>query len=415
MTDAATPPISTKPRFNPFSEEFRHDPYPVYRVLREVEPVHRTLGMWVLTRHADVYGVMRDKTYSAALIPQLMSRQAHRLEVGDVGRVERLGRKSLVFTDNPDHARLRGLVNRAFTAKSVAALRPRIAEIAAALTHRAWQNGGMDVIADLAAPLPVQVMCEWLGLPDGMQAEVGGWTHDIRFLLEPGLMKAEDFRNVSAVVEEFVAALEIVINARRRDPGDDLLSRLLASETASGDKLTDEELVFVCIMCFVAGNETTKSLIGNGVLAFLRHPEQETLLRSRPELAERSVDEVLRYDAPLQQTKRLATRDLEIAGQQVRAGEQVLLCMGAANRDPEAFDYPDTFDITRGVPNHLAFGHGMHGCLGGALAKLQAQVAFEALFARPERLTPQHSQLRWQNQSFIVRGLTHLPVTVSGR
>jgi cytochrome P450 len=245
-----------------------------------------------------------------------------------------------------------------------------------------------------------------------MRAKVAGWTHDIRFLLEPGLMKPPDFAHVCAVVEEFVAGLEAVIAERRRAPGGDLISELLAAETASGGGLSDEELVFVCIMCFVAGNETTKSLIGNGVLAFLRHPEQESRLRVDPGLVEQAVDEVLRYDSPLQQTKRLATRDLEIAGQQVRAGDQVLLCLGAANRDPDAFPDPDTFDITRGATNHLAFGYGMHGCLGRALAELQARIAFAALYTRPERLRLAASALVWQDASFIVRGLAELPVTV---
>jgi hypothetical protein len=374
--------VETRVRFNPFSAEFRRDPYPLYRQLREAQPVHRTLGMWVLTRHADVQSVLRDRTFSAGLIPQLVSKQADRLSQDNVARIARLGQKSLVFTDNPDHARLRGLVNRVFTTQAIAKLRPLVSDIAERLVQRAWDNGGMDAIADFAAPLPITVLCEWMALPDSLRERVGSWTHDIRFLLEPGLLKADGFKQVCDVVEVFAHALDDVVAERRSRPGDDLISGLLAAETGGGDKLSDEELVFVCIMCFVAGNETTKSLIGNGLLALLRHPAQDDQLRRRPECRNGAVDEALRYDSPLQLTKRLATRDVQIGEARIREGDQVLLCLGAANRDPAVFSRPDEFDITRDAKGHLAFGYGMHGCLGALLAELQADVAFECLDQR---------------------------------
>ncbi|MGC4992245.1 cytochrome P450 [Nocardia salmonicida] len=405
-------PSRPRVRFNPFSTEFRQDPYPLYQQLRDAEPVHRTLGMWVLTRHAEVRGVLHDRSFSAGLIPSLVSRQAERLGHCSVAQIERLGRKSLVFTDNPDHARLRGLVNRVFTARSVESLRPLVARVAADLMERAWRDGGLDVIADLAAPLPVAVLCEWMDLPEELRARVGPWTHDIRFLLEPGMMKAGDFERVRVVVEEFAAAIDAVLPERRARPGSDLISQLLAARTAGGDVLTDEEVVFVAIMCFVAGNETTKSLIGNGTLALLRHPAQAALLRRGPESVEAAVTEALRYDPPLQLTKRLATRDIQLDGARISAGEQILVCLGAANRDPDVFTRPDEFDLTRTGGGHLGFGHGMHGCLGGLLAELQAQVAFEYLFVRSEHLEPRQTDLEWQDHSFIVRGLKSLPVDV---
>ncbi|MEV0769400.1 cytochrome P450 [Nocardia salmonicida] len=405
-------PSRARVRFNPFSAEFRQDPYPLYQQLREAEPVHRTLGMWVLTRHAEVRGVLHDRSFSAGLIPSLVSRQAERLGHCSVAQIERLGRKSLVFTDNPDHARLRGLVNRVFTARSVESLRPLVARVAADLMERAWRDGGLDVIADLAAPLPVAVLCEWMDLPEELRPRVGPWTHDIRFLLEPGMMKAGDFERVRVVVEEFAAAIDAVLPERRARPGSDLISQLLAARTAGGDVLTDEEVVFVCIMCFVAGNETTKSLIGNGTLALLRHPAQAALLRRGPESVEAAVTEALRYDPPLQLTKRLATRDIQLDGARISAGEQILVCLGAANRDPDVFARPDEFDLTRTGGGHLGFGHGMHGCLGGLLAELQAQVAFEYLFVRSEHLEPRQTDLEWQDHSFILRGLKSLPVDV---
>ncbi|GAF43318.1 cytochrome P450 [Rhodococcus wratislaviensis] len=394
-------------RFNPFSADVRGDPYPVYRQLREM-PVHKTLGMWVLTRHADVQAVLRDRSFSAGLIPQLIRQQADRVTQGDVGRIERLARKSLVFTDNPDHARLRALVNRAFTGQAVAMLRPRVVVVAEQLLANARDRGEMDAIVEFAGPLPIQVMCDWLALPEDVRERVGDWTHNIRFLLEPGLMQAEDFSRVCAVVEEFAHALAGVIAQRRAQLGGDLISRLLAAETSGGDRLSDEELIFVCIMCFVAGNETTKSLVGNGLRALLLNPEQDARMRARPDLARCAVTETLRYDSPLQFTKRVATRDVD----QIRAGDQVLLCVGAANRDPEVFEDPDRFDITRNTQGNLAFGHGMHGCLGGALAEMQAEVAFQTLYRRAKGLRLLTHQHEWQEHSLIVRGLKHLPVAL---
>ncbi len=415
---AAERPAPAKVRFNPFGAEFRRDPYADYRRLREAKPVHKTMGMWVLTRHADVMSVMRDRSFSVGLIPRLVTQQVQRVAPEDrsrvdVDRFQTLARKSLVFTDNPDHARLRPLVNRAFTS-AVAGLRPRIAQIVDELLEQAWERGGMDAIADFAGPLPIRVMCDWMELPQELHDRVGPWTHELRGLLEPGLLRADELTQVSDVLGAFVDSLAGVIDARRAHPGDDLISRLVAAQTSGGDRLSPEELVFVCIMCFVAGNETTKSLIGNGLLALLQHPSEDRRLRRDPELADGAVDEALRYDCPLQMTKRVATRDVQIGGELIRAGDQVLLCMGAANRDPAVFDRPEEFDIARGPTPHLAYGYGMHGCLGGRLATLQAQVAFEHLYRRAERLELLGDDLEWQHHSFIVRGLKALPVAVRG-
>jgi cytochrome P450 len=305
-------------------------------------------------------------------------------------------------------------VNRVFTARAVAGLRTRVRDVAGRLVQQAQADGGMDAITSFAAPLPVTVMCDWMALPDSLRGHAGHWTHDVRFLLEPGLMNAGDLTRVSDVVEAFARALQEVVSRRRSAPGDDLISQLLAARTAGGDKLSDEEIVFVCIMCFVAGNETTKSLIGNGLLALLKHPGQSDRLRREPGLLSGTVDEALRYDSPLQMTKRLAMSDVEIGGQRIREGDQVLLCLGAANRDPAVFSSPDEFDVTRGATEHLAFGYGMHGCLGGMLARLQAETALGCLYGHGVQLGLLTTQLEWQDHSFIVRGLKHLPVSLRG-
>ncbi|MGW5574580.1 cytochrome P450 [Nocardia thailandica] len=396
-------------RFNPFDAAFRRDPYPVYRRLRETAPVHRTLGMWVLTRYDDARAVLADRSFSAGLIPRLVAEQAVRLGRPAPERIGRLGRASLVFTDNPDHARLRGLVNRVFTAGAVAELRPLVA----AASRRILDDtdpAEVDLIAEYAAPLPVSVLCDWMALPGELRGVVGAWTHDIRFLLDPGLMRAGDLDRVRTVVELFTDALAEVFDARRAAPGDDLLSRLLAARTAGGERLTDEELAFLCIMCFVAGTETSTCLIGNAALALLRHPDRAAAIRADPTRARAAVTETLRYDAPLQLTKRQATRDVALAGHTVRAGDQVLICLGAANRDPAAFDHPDEFDPTRSGPAHLAFGHGMHGCLGGALAELQAEIAVAELFGPGRRPAAAFDEVDWQEHSSLLRGPRALPV-----
>jgi len=436
MTTVAPGPDARAPvRFNPFSPSFREDPYPAYRALRETRPVHRTMGMWVLTRHADVRAVLADRTFGVGVIPALISKQAARVAGPDVARIARLSRASLVFTDDPDHARLRPVLNRVFTARAIAARRPHAAAAAdrllaaasaagaARAAGAAGAAGEIDAVADFAAPLAVGVLCDWMGLPAEVRARVAGWTHDIRFLLEPGLMSAADFTRVREVVELFVAALEPVVAERRARPGDDLISALLAAQAGTGDSARrgDEELLFVCIMCFVAGVETTTALIVNGLLALLRHPEQAALARSAPGpgpgpgLAAGVVEETLRYDSPLQMTKRLAGVDTVVGGETIRAGEQVLLCLGAANRDPAAFERPDTFDVTRPGRAHLAFGHGMHVCLGGLLARLEAEVAFEAVLRHPIRLARPGDPVEWQDHSFIVRRPRRLPVALGAR
>ncbi len=399
-------------KLNPFRPDFRLDPYPIYHQLREVNPVHRSLGMWVLTRHADVMNVLRDKTFSARSIPIQVHEQAQRTGLDGADRIERLAEKSLVFTDNPEHARLRGLVNRVFTGPSIAALRPRIAVLASALVQRAWAAGGLDVIAELAGPLPITVLCDWMDLPGDIRAQAGDWTRDIRFLLEPGLMRPADLVRVRDVVETFTVALEAVVAARRVAPGDDLVSALAAARTNSGDRLSDEEVAFVCMMCFIAGTETTKALVGNMVWALLTHEAQHRLLRANPGLAGAAVEETLRFESPLQQTKRLATVPTTVAGERVAPGNQVLLCLAAANRDPAVFERPDEFDLSRNAKVQVAFGYGMHGCLGGALASLQAELVAVELYKRPETLELVHTEPQWQDQSLILRGLARLEVNV---
>lgn len=404
--------VGTGVRFNPFAPAFRKDPYPDYERLRTLSPVHRTLGMWVLTRHSDVRRVLRDATFSAALIPDLVSANTARHGREEPAAVRRVGANSLVFTDDPEHARLRSLANQVFSARATASLREHIRITSQTLIRNAMRScEPVDVIADYAAPLPVTVICEWMNLPTSMRPDIGRWTHGIRFLLEPTLMTATDLDHVHAVVDAFTVALRRVVDERLKHPDIDLISRMLAA-TTDADELSVDEIVVLCIMCFVAGNETTTALIGNTSLVLLSRPDLVASMRSGQLPVRAVIDESVRYESPLQMTKRVATVDTDIGGHVVRAGDQLLLCLGAANRDPDVFDRPDDFLPARTGMTHVGFGYGMHRCLGALLAKMQAEIAVENLFtlADPRRIDA--TPLQWQSRSSIVRGLAQLPVTL---
>lgn len=401
-------------RFNPFAPDFLRDPHPQYRALRAA-PVQRSLGMWVLTRHADVRAVLHDRGMSAELIPHLVGRRADGLDPARVDRIRRLGRASLVFTDNPAHARLRALVNRVFTPAAVAGTAPMVARRASVRVAALRAAGGGDVVAELASPLPVEVLCDWMALPGPARRHIAGWTRTVRLLLEPGMLAGDALGRVAEALEAFLDTLAPLVDRRRTEPGDDLVSALAAARTGAGDRLSDEEVAFLAVMCFVAGTETTAALVSATVLALLRHPEQAALVRARPELAPAAVREALRHDSPLQMTKRVATREVVVGEARIRAGDQVLLCLAAANRDPAAFPEPDRYDLTRDQKDNLGFGHGMHGCLGGSLAEGQAAAAVTALFGAPGAVALQPGPLRWQTASTIMRGLAALPVTIGDR
>lgn len=411
----ATPDVSAdahgrpgRPRFNPFSEEFRRDPYAVYRRLRENDPMHRVLGMWVLTRYADVAAVLRDRRFSSSLFPAAI-KQHQPKNGGTFGRSESFIAKAIVFTENPDHARLRRLVGPCFNAEAVEAERPHIETLVDALLDGAQGQGGMEAIAEFADLIPLHVTADRLGLPDDARPRIREWTHLIRFLLDPGLMVPDDYVRVEAALAEFMDFVRPLVRERRERPGDDVISRLVASR-AGDERLTDDEVVLTAIMSFVAGHETTKHLIGNGLLALLEHPEQRRRLREGPGLIGAAVDEVLRYDAPLQQTKRVALETLDVGGETVRRGDKLLLCLGAANRDPARFERPDEFDVGRRDNVHFGLGFGMRACLGGTLAHVETQIALGRFTARVAQAELATTSLDWQRHSRILRGLTRLPI-----
>lgn len=398
-----------KIRFNPFVREFRANPYAVYRQLQVLDPMHRSMGMWVLTRYADVKSVMGDLRFSSSQIPDLVKLYGLR-EGRDIGVIESLGKKSIVFTDKPEHPRLRRLVGPPFGAKAIDSHRARIEAIAGGLIDR-MGGGTADFMAEFADLLPLHVMSDMMELPHEIRPTIREWTHRIRTLLEPGLMSRGTLDRVHATLVEYMAWFRELVDQRRRRPGADLVSAFLASRVG-GDRLSDEEIVFACVMTFVAGHETTKCLIGNGMLALLQNPDQLAALRGDPALLPGAAAEMLRHESPLQQTKRTATEDVEMNGRVIARGDAVLLCIGAANRDPDRFEEPDRFDIRRQSAGHIAFGHGIHNCLGAPLAQLEAQVAFEVLLRRYRRMELASDSLEWLDHSFILRGLKALPISL---
>ena len=316
--------------------------------------------------------------------------------------------RNLLMLDPPDHTRIHNLVNKAFTRRVVDGLRPRIESQVEELLDAVEPSGEMDLVRDFASPLPITVIAELLGVPPEDRARFKRWSDDLIALLDPfnapkGLAGAQD------AFGELSVYLRGVFAERRRDPRDDVVSRLLAAEEG-GDALTEAELISTSMIILGAGHETTTKLIGNAVLALLRNPGERKRLRDDPSLVHSAVEEFLRYDSPVQMTDRVAVEDCEIGGKRIRKGQVVVVLLGAANRDPEVFPDPDRLDLARPHNPHLSFGQGGHFCLGAQLARAEAQIAIEALIRRFPDFDGTTSPPRVP--SMILRGPTSLPLTL---
>ncbi|MGH9128848.1 MAG: cytochrome P450 [Acidimicrobiales bacterium] len=387
------------------------DPYPAYRRWRELRPVWQgDERLFVFSRHRDCAAVLRDSRFGHAeddLLEPLGNLEQGGLDMSvDLDSMEA---RSFLFLNPPDHTRLRRLVSSAFTPKRVEALAPRIEQITSELLDAAQAaQSPIDLIDALASPLPVIVIGELLGIPLEDRPRLVEWSHamarglDPAFLLPPGVREEQ-----TAARLEFSAYLSDLVAERRRKPGEDLLSALVGVRD-SGDVLSEDELVATSILILIAGHETTTNLIGNGVLALLREPDQLARLREAPDLVGRAVEELLRYDSVVQLTARTALHDVEVAGATVPRGAFVLLLVGAANRDPEAHPDPDRLDIGREPTRHLAFGQGIHFCMGAPLARLEAQVALRAVTQRFGGLHLE-GEPTWK-ETAVLRGLRTLPV-----
>jgi len=395
--------------FNPTRAELRADPHPFYRALRERDPVHRSRAAdgWVLSRYRDIEAVLADRSFSAdernlRLWPRILRR---RLRAGLPDPYAE-GRGPMLRLDAPDHTRLRTLVNKAFTPRAVERMRPRGAALVDELLDRFRPGDEMELIGDLASPLPVTIIAEMLGVPAEDRERFRHWSDEaIRTLGEGSL---DDRLRAEAAVQELGSYLIEVAEQRRREPREDLLSSLVRAEEA-GDRLTETELATMCVLLLVAGNETTTKAIANGLLALLRHPDQLALLREDPERIPGAVDELLRFDGPVQLTSRIALAEGEIHGRRVRPGQQIVLLLAAANRDPRVFAEPDRLDVTRENVRALAFGRGPHFCLGAQLARLETALALEGLIRRFPDLRRTGAPIVWGDNT-VLRGPTRLPL-----
>ena len=316
--------------------------------------------------------------------------------------------KWMLFRDPPDHTRLRNLVNKAFTPRAIEGLRPRIQELVNYLLDAVQTRGSMDIMADLAYPLPVLVICELLGVPAKDRDLFKEWSGDVARTLDP-IQMPEMVAKGHAVVDSMVTYFRGLIATLRKNPQGDILSAMIAAEE-QGDRLSEDELLANCILLFSAGHETTVNLIGNGLLALIHHPEQKQLLQENPNLIQSAVEEFLRYDGSVQLTGRSTKEDVEIGGKLIRQGERVMTVLAAANRDPAQFSDPDRLDITRKDNYHVALGQGIHFCLGASLARAEGQIAIGTLLQRISRLTLLEETPQWR-PAFTLRGLQTLPVT----
>jgi cytochrome P450 len=408
MNDMTPPAVEGEPlRFDPLDPDFIADPYPFYRRLREAAPVYKTpQGFWLITRYEDVAFALRDKRFGKDFVGNMRRRYG-----GEDGMKEpaiaSLARTMLVL-DPPDHTRLRGLVNKAFTARRVADMRPRIQKIVGEQLDRVAGKGEMDVMRDLAHRLPVIVICDMLGIPEAHRAPFLAGSNVNGRILEPVPMTRAELDQANLNTQMAGVYFRQLCDLRRRDPQDDLTTELVRAEEA-GDKLSAEELEANMGLLFGAGHETTTNLIGNGLLALHRQPDQWERLKADPSLIPNAVEELLRYDSSVQLTGRVTSAEVEIGGVVLPAGESVIALLGAANRDPAQYPDPDRLDVGREHIRPMSFGGGIHHCLGAQLARLEAELVFAALIERlPTLSLPEKDKPAWR-RSFTLRGLSRLP------
>jgi cytochrome P450 len=411
MNEAIRNPAAstTQPLFNPMSPDFIRDPYPAFARLRETDPMLMTpLKAYLASKHADVGFILRDRRFGKDFAGRTVARYGPEILNEPVFRSMS---HWMLTQDPPDHTRLRGLVVKAFTARRVEDMRTRIQSIVDDSIDRVEKQGRMDLIADYAFRLPVIVICDMLGIPEEdreifFQRERTGGR-----LLDPVPLSRAEIDEANQGHQNSLLYFQRLFELRRRQPGDDLTTQLVQAEE-DGSKLTNEELCGNIILLFVAGHETTVNLIGNGLLALHRNPDQLALLKSRPELMPNAIEEFLRYDSSVQITGRSALEDIGVVGgKEIKKGDAVMCLLGSANRDPSAYENPDKLDITRQNIRVHSFGGGIHFCLGAQLARIEAEVAISTLLRRlPNLKIDDVVNPEWR-PTFVLRGLKSLPAS----
>ncbi len=388
--------------YNPLSPRVFMDPYPTYTALRTRDPVHwsNLSNGWVVSRYQDIDAILRDHRRFSNDPQQRLRSRSRRAQISPEAD------PSMLFVDPPDHTRLRSLVSKAFTPKTIETMDLRVREIMADLLDQIADPASFDLMQAIADPLPVIVIAELIGVPPADRAQFKVWSDQRARTLEPTITSRE--REIARQAGEALDAYFLgIIAERRAEPRDDLISALVAVEE-EGDKLTEREMVVMLRLLLVAGNETTTNLIGNGMLALLQHPEQMRMLREQPDLIPAAIEELLRYDAPVQTDIRTALEDMELEGKRIQKGQGILLLIGSANRDPEVFTDPDRLDLTRQEASHIAFGRGIHHCIGAPLARLEGRIAFEMLLERFEDIHLLTNRPQFKDH-VVLRGLAELP------
>lgn len=402
------PVLADQTLFDPLARETLSDPYPIYARLRAEAPVQRSpAGVWLVLGYDEAVRILRD--HDRFSVDHSTRAEASRLsEKPSPTPAERGMENIMLFKDPPDHTRLRGLVNKAFTPRVVERMRTRIVQIVNDLIDEVEPRGEMDVIEDFAYPLPVTVIAEMLGIPEPDRNSFKRWSRQIAPILDP-VLSDDVFGQIAEAGLALAVYFDGIVAKRRADPRDDLITELIRAED-EGDRLTPEELRATLILLLVAGHETTMNLIGNGLLALLRNPSEADRLRSDASLARSATDELLRYDGSVHLTARTATADVEVGGVTIGAGEMAMVILGAANRDPAQFPDPDRLDIGRDPNRHLAFSAGGHFCVGATLARAEGQIAFETLVRRLPTLQLADPDPAYR-ATITLRGLAALPVT----
>lgn len=413
--ESTTSPVQTKAAKEPLSlyhlldPEVLANPYPLYRRLREHDPVHWDpyLHAWIVTRYEDVITVLQ--RYSADRTPSPAFFEA--LGAPEVAPVAKLMVKQMLFMDAPAHTRLRKLAGLSFTPARVRLLREHIQQIATKLIDDviARGSGRMELLADFAEPLPAIVTAELLGVPVEDHIKLKNWSVTFAEMLGNFQHNPDRLAGVLSAVENLTAYFHQAIKDQRVHPREGLLHSLMIAEV-DGDRLTDEEIVATCIVTMVGGLETTTNLITNGILTLVRNPDQMQRLRSEPGIMPAAVEELLRYESPSQHTARLAPDDVTLGGKKIAKRQAVIAVMAAGNRDPNRFPDPDRLDFDRPDNRHLAFGWGAHFCFGAPLARLEGHIAFETLLSRFPEIELEDGPLLWRD-NLGLRGLKALPLS----
>lgn len=392
------------------SKALADDPYSAFSELRNRAPLHYSIALraWWVSSFGLAQEVLRDSRFGSDV--RRFDKRAARIRrqlADDPARLESFENPSMLNLDPPDHTRIRRLAARGFVHKFIASLEPRIQRIVDDCLERISNEPRFDLIDVLAKPLPAIVIAEMMGLPATDFDQFQAWSEDL--IAGTAASNPEVITKAAAASAALTGYFQDIIAGRRADPGEDLIGQLIRAEE-EGDKLNTQELYNTCLLLLVAGHETTTRLIGNGTYVLLQEPEQLARLRSRPEDIPNAVEEMLRYEPPVQATQRFVLEDMEFHGKKMKRGDVVLISIAGANRDPNANPNPDVFDISRDKPSHVAFGYGIHMCIGASLARLEAKVAFETLLSRfPEMALA--AQPTWGKNPFF-RGFDNLQITV---